>query len=79
MIYKPGHTYSVQPGRTKKGLGRIRILSREEFDSFDAMPRDYFAGEGFSSHEEFRAKYESINGTGSLASPCVHYEFERAE
>jgi uncharacterized protein YqfB (UPF0267 family) len=78
VIYKPGHTYSVQPGRAKKSLGRIRILSREEFCSFDAMPADYFAGEGFESAEEFRATYARINGPDALKLPCIHYEFEIA-
>ncbi len=27
--YVPGRTYAVQPGRTKKGVARIKVLSAE--------------------------------------------------
>jgi hypothetical protein len=74
-VYHPGHSYSVQPGRTQKGVAHINIVSRQTFDRFLDMPREYSQGEGFSSWEEFRATYEKINGPGSLEAPCVHYEF----
>lgn len=73
--YKPGHTYAVQPGRGKKAIGRIRVLSvRPEW--MTDLTEDEIRREGFASQDEFVAKWLAIYGRGSWLDIVWRIEFE---
>jgi len=55
-----GGTYAVQPGRGKRGIGRLRIVGIYEGRAGEITPEDARA-EGFESVEEFAAAWNKIN------------------
>lgn len=73
--YKAGKTYAVQPGRGKKAIGRIRVLSvRPEL--MTDLDDDEARLEGFANTREFTAKWLSIYGKGSWLDIVWRIEFE---
>ena len=73
--YEAGKTYAVQPGRGKKGVARIRVLSvtrsyMHELD--DAEVR----AEGFDSTAAFQRTWLDIYGRGSFLDAVYRIEFE---
>lgn len=78
--YKPGRTYAVQPGRGKKAVARIHVLSVKPEALCDMTDEDVRA-EGFAARDAFVAKWLSIYGHGNWLDPVWRIEFElsRAE
>lgn len=73
--YRAGHTYAVQPGRGKRGIGRIRVLSvRPEF--MHELTDDEIRREGFESRADFERTWRSIHGAGSYLDLVWRIEFE---
>ena len=61
--YKVGKLYSIQPGRTKKGIteGKIRIIDKtREVWPFTIRPDDAKAEGGYTP-EEFEELYEKLH------------------
>lgn len=50
--YRVGKTYAVQPGRTKKGVARIRVIEAA-LTRADAIDDDDARAEGFESRSAF--------------------------
>lgn len=72
--YKSGKTYAVQPGRGKKAIGRIRVLSvRAEL--MTDLDDDEARLEGFKNTREFTAKWLEIYGKGSWLDIVWRIEF----
>jgi hypothetical protein len=72
--YMPGKTYSIQPGRGKASVGRIRIKRawvELPADITDAGAR----AEGFVGRNHFLEIYEKIN-PNCADRRCWAYEFE---
>lgn len=75
--YKAGKTYAVQPGRGKKAIGRIRILSVRP-ETMTDLDDDEARLEGFANTREFVAKWLGIYGKGSWLDIVWRIEFEVA-
>lgn len=75
--YKAGKTYAVQPGRGKKAVGHIRILSVKPQLMTD-LDDDEARLEGFRNTGEFVAKWLAIYGKGSWLDAVWRIEFELA-
>lgn len=76
--YKAGKTYAVQPGRGKKAIGRIRVLSvRPEL--MTQLDDEEARLEGFKNTGEFAAKWLAIYGKGSWLDIVWRIEFTLAD
>lgn len=73
--YEAGRTYAVQPGRGKRAVGRIRVLSVDEVDVTAIDDTDAHA-EGFKSRNEFLDLWRSMYGT--VSGRCQRLVFEVA-
>jgi hypothetical protein len=59
--YKPGRSYAVQPGRGKKSVGRIRVLTVIE-SVCGAIDDEDARREGFRDAEAFHTRWRSLYG-----------------
>lgn len=73
--YKPGQSYAVQPGRGKKAIGRIRVLSVRP-ETMTQLDDDEARLEGFANTSEFVAKWLATYGKGSWLDIVWRIEFE---
>jgi len=76
--YREGHTYAVQPGRGKKGIARIRVLSVRPEALCDMTPEDINA-EGFAGPVEFQTRWLLIHKRGNWLDPVWAIRFELVE
>lgn len=76
--YQPGRTYAVQPGRGKKSIGRIRVLSVLP-EVLHEMTDESFRREGFANAQEFQAKWLSLYRRGNWLDPVWTIRFEVVE
>lgn len=81
--YQEGRTYAVQPGRGKKAIGRIRILSvrgpepvKFAFGGHWAMEGFELEREGFKDRYEFARYWESLYGPEDGETLVWRIEFE---
>lgn len=73
--WRLGNTYAVQPGRGKKGVGRVRIISIRIERFCDISQADAEA-EGFTDPAGFFAKIRELYGADfDLTAPCWVLEF----
>ncbi len=74
--WRVGNTYAIQPGRGKKGVGRVRILSIRLERFCDISQADAVA-EGFTDPAGFYAKIRELYGDDfDLSQPCWCLTFE---
>ncbi len=62
LRWELGQTLAVQPGRTKKEIGRIEVMELGEMKIQD-ISEDQIVDEGCSGREEFISLWNSINRT----------------
>lgn len=74
--YRVGQTYAVQPGRGKRAVGRILVLSVDRVAVCAISTPDAVA-EGFRSGVEFMDRWRSFYG--NVDGDCWRIEFELAE
>lgn len=60
-IWKVGHTYTVQPGKGKKAVGRILLQGIDE-GVLGQLGTEDFLAEGFANREEFIDAWKRIHG-----------------
>lgn len=72
--YKPGKTYAIQPGRGKKGIGRLRVLEVRN-GYMHELDDGAIRAEGFSSRAEFERVWREIYGRGSYLDSGVRHPF----
>jgi len=60
LKWQVGLTYAVQPGRTQKAIGYIKVISIRQERLLDVSKADAQA-EGFRSREDFRKIWSSIH------------------
>ena len=58
--YKVGRTYAVQPGRTKAGVARIRILSARK-ERLGLVTDEDAEREGFTARNDLTPRQEFLN------------------
>lgn len=76
--YEAGRDYAVQPGRGKKAIGRIRILSVRK-ESLAGITADGEAKrEGFRRVADFVDRWAAMYGDVRLADEVWRIEFEPA-
>ena len=59
-----GHTYAVQPGRTKTAVARIRVLSVHEWPTAEAAASapSHEVDEGYETGKQFLAQWHALYG-----------------
>ena len=74
--YEVGRDYAIQPGRGKKGIGRLRVLDVEMQPLSDALTD--FKAEGFFTADAFKAYWSKLYGgfDGDLAVWRIEFELE---
>lgn len=74
--YRVGNTYAVQPGRGKKGVGRVR-LTAIRLERFCDISQADAEAEGFTDPDGFFAKIRKLYGADfDLTAPCWVLEFQ---
>jgi hypothetical protein len=68
--WRVGVTYSVQPARARRGLGRILLSAITFAERAEFITEDEARAEGFGSPAQFCDEYAKINGKSALALPC---------
>lgn len=76
--YKAGQIYSVQPGRGKAGVARIRVGSVRR-EQLGAIRREDAIREGFWSVSDFLSYWQSLYGSVDLTMEVwvIRFEVER--
>lgn len=77
-VLRIGRTYAVQPGRGRKAVARIKVLSIRRFTSVQAVPPGWARDEGFSNRAHFMAEYQKLNPARHRA-PVVVYQFVKVQ
>jgi hypothetical protein len=62
--YLPGIDYAVQPGRGKKSIGRVRIVSVRRENLMDVWKPYECTWEGFKTPAAFWSRWATIYGDG---------------
>lgn len=75
LLWEVGRTYAVQPGRTAKSVGRIRLKGISSEPLYRITHEDARA-EGFSGRDEFVRVWKELYPKGSLLSSVYVLEFE---
>lgn len=73
--YKPGKTYAIQPGRGKRGIGRIRVHSVTLQLLYEMTDEDIRA-EGFQNQPDFQRTWLEIHGNANWLDPVSVIRFE---
>lgn len=73
--YKKGKDYAVQPGRGKKAIGRIRVVSVIA-EALHQLDDEEIRLEGFDSRRDFEEAWKRITGQSSYLDPVWRIEFE---
>jgi hypothetical protein len=72
--YQVGRTYSIQPGRGKKGVGRIRILS-VRMENLCDMDNHEARLEGFGTLRDFENRWLTLYPGAHWLDPVWRIEF----
>lgn len=72
--WRVGGSYSVQPGRGKPGIGRIRCTALREAPNPEAVDDAEARREGFASRDEFLTTWRKLHPRGT--GPCWAIGFE---
>lgn len=75
--WQVGKTYSVQPGRSKAGVARIRLTGIREEEVTRISEADARA-EGYKNREVFFAVWRAMYDEDALEEDCWVLEFELA-
>jgi hypothetical protein len=75
--YIVGRTYAVQPGRTKEGVGRIKVLEvrRERLSEIDEAAA---SREGFATKTDFLTYWWTLYGSSDPSTEVWVIRFEPA-
>lgn len=73
--YRPGRTYAVQPGRTEKGVARIRVLSAER-EALEEITEEGARREGFEDLAAFFDYWRGLYGKVSHSQEVWVIRFE---
>lgn len=76
--YKVGHSYSVQPGRTAKGIARIDILSARQ-EPLGYLSVEEAKKEGYDTAADFELVWIKMYGSYDPAMLVWRYEFKLIE
>ena len=71
-----GRDYAVCPGRGKRALGRVRIVSARKEKLHRADSNVEAQAEGFADRWQFRCAWEAINGSFDPEAVVWRVEFE---
>lgn len=74
-LWEVGRTYAVQPGRTAKSVGRIRLTNIRIEKLYQITNADARA-EGFSGRDEFVRVWKELYPKGSYFDRVYVLEFE---
>jgi len=74
--YVVGRTYAVQPGRGKKAVGRIRVVSVDREPLTLVRHGNEWAREGFASVNDFYRRWTDLYGLVPAMQPVWRIEFE---
>jgi hypothetical protein len=73
--YRPGRTYAVQPGRTEKGVARVRVISAER-EALGEITEEGARREGFEDLAAFFDYWRGLYGKVSLSQDVWVIRFE---
>lgn len=76
LLWEVGRTYAVQPGRTAKSVGRIRLTGLRS-EPLYRITHDDARAEGFSGRDEFVRVWQEIYPKGSLLESVYVLELEK--
>ena len=70
LLYLTDETYSIQPGRGKRALGRFRLRGIRYVVRADFISEADARAEGFESPDAFRQIWVQLYGLTALEQPC---------
>jgi hypothetical protein len=74
--YAPGRDYAVQPGRTKRAIGRIAVADVRR-EKLGAITHESALREGFSKVRAFMDYWRKLHGYVDLEQEVWRIRFER--
>lgn len=77
LLYQVGKTYSIQPGRGRKGIGHFRLLHIGFVSRAWNMSSTEARAEGFKSPSAFREIWVKLYGRAALEQSCYALVIER--